>query len=130
MSSNTPTFQEYLDSSKLNYDVVVDALTFIADAHPIFKNSLVLQDILNGKNKDITGADLSSITKTALLHSMLISRKAMSLQPNQQLKIAAEISILNSAVSHINNIRLQLLQDTLSRLSEIEHLRRYSKGEI
>ena len=126
----SPTFQEYLDSAKLNYTDIVDALTFLSTAHPIFKNSLVLQDILNGKTKEITGVALSAITKAALQHSMSISRKAMSLQPNQQLQISAEIQILNCAVSYINCVRLQLLQDTLTALSEIEALRRYSRGEI
>jgi hypothetical protein len=125
-----PTFQQYIDAANLNTSDVMDALIFISTAHPIFRNNDTLQDFINGKYKEITGADLSAITKTALSHAISISKKALTLAAAQQMAIAAEINVINAAIAYLNCIRLQIVQETVTSLSEIDAIRRYSQGEV
>lgn len=130
MPENPTRFQQYLDAANLNTADVADALAFLATCHPVFKNNNTLNDILCGKTQDISGTDLSAITKAALSHAISISKKALTLAPHQQLSVAAEINVLNAAVAYLDCVRFQMLQDAITALSEVDRVRKYSQGKL
>ena len=128
MPSTASTFQEYLDATKPNTADITDALSFAATCHPVFRNNAIVQDIINGKG--FTSADLAVITKTAVAHAVSIAKKSLTLPSTQQLSINAEVHVINGAIAYLNAVRLQMVQDAVTSLSEIDAVRRYSKGKL
>lgn len=129
MSQNL-TFKEFFAHSENYTKCVVEALSLMSTSHPVFRNNIVLQDIITGKNRGFTNADLLSIIKMAFEYSISISKKSVNQQLDKQLAINTEVHTINTAINYLNFIRFQQIQDSITNLSEVEYIRRYSKGKI
>ena len=124
----TTTFAEYLEATKSTVSVM-DALKYLADCHPVWRDNIILQNITNGKVNP-TASDITHITQAGLNHAITISKKSLKLSTNQQVQISAEVMMLTSAVDILNSVRLQIIQETLASLSDVAIIRRFAEGQI